>query len=145
MDGESAGKRPPVSVIVPFRGSPAEAEAALEMLATLRLAPEDEAIVADNTDDGALERLAAGRDGAPIVVAARDERSAYYARNVAAERARNPWLLFLDADCRPAPTLADDYFAEPIGERVGRPRRADRAGLRAARGSCPAGRRRARS
>ena len=113
------GERPAVSVVMPFRGNAAEADAALEMLATLALRPEDEVIVADNTDDGILERVAAARPAAPAVVAARAERSAYYARNVAAERARNPWLLFVDADCRPAPGLADDYFAEPIGDDVG--------------------------
>jgi len=113
--GKSA-ERPAVSVIVPFRGSAAEASAALEMLAGLELGPADEIVVADNTDDGAVERIAAGGPGAPLVVPARDERSAYYARNVAAERARNPWLLFIDADCRPATSLADDYFGPPGGD-----------------------------
>jgi glycosyltransferase involved in cell wall biosynthesis/GT2 family glycosyltransferase len=119
MPDEPAAARPPVSVITPFLGTASEAEAALAMLATLELGPRDEVIVADNTADGTVERVAAARPGPPAVVAARAERSAYYARNVAAEHAGNPWLLFVDADCLPAPTLADDYFAEPVAPDVG--------------------------
>ncbi len=36
-----------------------------------------------------------------------------------AHTARGEWILFLDADCRPAPGLIDAYFSEPIPERVG--------------------------
>ena len=84
----------------------------------VRLEPRegDEVIVADNTDDGALERL--GIAGARMVPAAR-ERSSYHARNAGARAARREWLLFLDADCTPGPDLIDAYFAEPIPESWG--------------------------
>lgn len=104
---------------MPFLGSAPEAERALEALSALRLADRDEIVIADNTEQGVI--AAAGRrSGMPLtVVPAPAERSAYYARNVAAERARNDWLLFVDADCRPAATLADDHLAPPPGDRVG--------------------------
>jgi GT2 family glycosyltransferase len=54
-----------------------------------------------------------------MLVAAPEKRSSYHARNVGASRARSPWLLFLDADCRPAPSLLDDYFKEATAERCG--------------------------
>ncbi len=46
-------------------------------------------------------------------------RSSYHARNAGAARARGEWILFLDADCRPAPTLLDDYFTAPVVAAVG--------------------------
>ncbi|HEX6116155.1 MAG TPA: glycosyltransferase, partial [Solirubrobacterales bacterium] len=105
----------------PFLGSDAEAEAALAALGSLRLGPADELIVADNSPGGGV--VAAAASLTPLerlrIVPAPDERSAYYARNVAAETAGGEWLLFLDADCRPAPSLIDDYLAEPVGERIG--------------------------
>jgi hypothetical protein len=52
-------------------------------------------------------------------VAADDEPSAYYARNVGGDAARNEWLLLVDADCRPHPDVLDRYFDEPIAEDVG--------------------------
>ena len=49
-----------------------------------RLAHADEAIVADNSDDG----VAAGLDRVARVVPAAGERSSYHARNVGARAAR---------------------------------------------------------
>ena len=46
--------RPPVSVIVPFRGELAEGQALVGSLRSLALGDGDEVIVADNTDDGAM-------------------------------------------------------------------------------------------
>ena len=113
MDGE----RPPVSVVVPFLGDRSDAERALAALSALHRRPGDEVIVADNT--GGEFAATAGGDAGVTVVLATDERSAHYARNVGAERAATDWLLFVDADCRPAPSLIDDYFSAPVADGVG--------------------------
>ncbi len=104
--------RPPVSVVMPFAGSVADAERALDALAALRVAPGDELILADNSG------VARARGGVHVVVAA-TERSPSHARNVGAEHAHGEWLLFLDADPRADPELIDQYFAQPIDEQVG--------------------------
>jgi glycosyltransferase involved in cell wall biosynthesis len=51
------------------------------------------------------------------VVPATAEHSSYHARNVGAEAARSPWLLFVDSDTVPARGILDAYFAEPPPER----------------------------
>lgn len=102
-------RRPPVTVIVPFAGEVQDAASTLSGLAGLRRRPGDEVIVADNTLDGSFPAAAAGIE----VVRATHERSSYHARNAGAERARNDWLLFMDADCRPSPSLLEDYFEPP--------------------------------
>jgi glycosyltransferase involved in cell wall biosynthesis len=106
--------RPPVSVVVPFRGDRGEAEALAASLRGLRTAPGDEVIVADNTDYGVV-----GRDGRVAVVRVPGAPSARRARNDGARDATNAWLLFLDADCRPAPALLDLFFSPEPGERCG--------------------------
>lgn len=127
--------RPPVSVIVPFRGDRAAAERALAALARLELAADDELRIADNSDEGVLAALvASGSDSlapcshiprtsrqlrAGAVVRAAGERSSYHARNAGARGAVGEWLLFLDADCVPGPRLLDAYFAPPPGPRTG--------------------------
>lgn len=111
--------RPPVSVVVPFLGSPEE----LAHLGRLRLGEGDELIVVDN--GGTVRSAPRGR-----LVTAVAERSSYYARNAGADAATNAWLLFLDADTRPPASLLDDYFREPVGERCG----AVAGGVVAARG-----------
>lgn len=110
-------ERPGVSVVVPFAGSRESARRLLANLATLELGPRDELIVADNSLDGAA---AAGE--APshaTVVRATGKRSSYHARNAGARAARSDWLLFVDADCEPTPTLIRDYFGEPVAAGVG--------------------------
>jgi glycosyltransferase involved in cell wall biosynthesis/GT2 family glycosyltransferase len=112
--------RPAVSLVMPFLGSSSDASAALDALSGLRLRDGDELIVADNTIDGVFAQAAARRGGIDVhVVPATGERSAYYARNVAAERARSEWLLFVDADCLLPPALVDAHLAPPPAERVG--------------------------
>jgi GT2 family glycosyltransferase len=108
--GLPGGDRPPVSVVVPFLGSPEEGEELALALRALRVRDGDEVIVVDN---GAQATLPGGAVHAP------EQASSYYARNAGADRASGEWLLFLDADCRPRPTLIDDYFAERIDERCG--------------------------
>ena len=109
--------RPPVSVILPFHGDDATAREALEALGRLELREGDEVVVADNTEDGVVPAQAAGSGF--TVLRSPVPRSAYAARNYAAERARNEWLLFLDADCRPRSDLLDRYFDQPPAAGVG--------------------------
>ncbi len=108
--------RPPISVVVPFRGTEAEASRLLAALVRLRLRPDDEALVVDNGGSLALEGLAHGR---VEVAVATGERSSYYARNAGAERTRAPWILFMDADCAPATGILDAYFEPEPGVRCG--------------------------
>lgn len=108
--------RPPVSVIVPFRGDRAAAESLLETLELLLTRPEDQLIVADNTPVGVV---ADGEAAGVEVVHVPAPPSARRARNEGSRRAVNPWLLFLDADCRPDPELLDEYFSSEPAERCG--------------------------
>jgi len=106
--------RPHVSVVLPFAGSRAEIEAALDAIAQLRREPGDEVIVVDNSGAAIVPEL----DDIRVIRASR-EPSAYYARNEGAEVANNEWLLFIDADCRPVPDLLDRYFEKSIPDVVG--------------------------
>ena len=115
------GDRPPVSVVVPFAGGRGDAERLGASLGRMRLGERDEAVVGDNSVDGAAEAvLSADRNGGWVRVArAVGERSSYHARNAAAALAEREWLLFMDSDCEPDPALIDAYFAAPLGDRVG--------------------------
>jgi len=100
---------------VPFTGDLAEAEAMASRLRELRLGESDELLVVDNTPSGVAVELDIGPRGR--VVRSPVAESAYAARNVGAGLARNSWLLFIDADCRPAPGLLDAYFErEPAAD-----------------------------
>jgi hypothetical protein len=103
--------------VVPFLGSPDEAAEAVGRLGAIERLAGDEVILIDNSP----EEVAVGLDGSAgvRVVAAAVKRSAYAARNEGAELAQGDWVLFLDADCRPRPTLLDDYFSRPIDEACG--------------------------
>jgi mycofactocin glycosyltransferase len=98
--------RPAVSVIVPYTGPQFELERVLDQLRALRLEHADEVIVADNRP-GAQSR---GGLGQVRTVAAAGIRSAAFARNRGVAAAANQWLVFIDADTSPSPTLLDDYF-----------------------------------
>jgi GT2 family glycosyltransferase len=105
--------RPPVSVIVPFHGDEAAASETMQALRGLELREGDELLVADNTAEGVLAaRFPEGFETAR-------KRQPYSARNEAAARARNAWLLFTDADCRPERNLIDAYFEPAPGDRAG--------------------------
>jgi GT2 family glycosyltransferase len=105
--------RPNVSVVVPFAGSGAEAEAVVWMLESLETQPGDELILSDNrgTAPTHSERVR--------VVRAQGEHSASHARNVGGGHARNDWILFIDSDVRPPADLLEKFFIDPIDERVG--------------------------
>lgn len=104
--------RPPVSVVMPFAGSRAEAEGALAALHGLNAGPDDELILADNAG-------VAPDDERVTVVPATGEQSPSHARNAGAARATRPWILFLDADCVAPADLLERFFVAPVGEDVG--------------------------
>ena len=105
--------RPPVTIIVPFYGDERAASTTMAALRAIALRESDELLVADNSPDGVL--AARFREGFRTALT----RQPYSARNEAAARAANAWLLFTDADCRPQPDLLDAYFQPAPGERVG--------------------------
>ena len=106
-------RRPPVTVIVPFHGDERAASVTMAALAAIELRDRDELLVADNTAAGVL----AARFPEGFRTAA--TRQPYSARNEAAARAANGWLLFTDADCRPRPDLLDAYFEPQPADVVG--------------------------
>ena len=106
--------RPAISVVVPFAGEWAEAEAIVAQLRGLAVRPGDELIVADNSEAAVV----AGGGDVRVVRAPR-LASSYYARNRGAESAAGEWLLFVDSDCLLPATLLDDYFTEPPAEACG--------------------------
>jgi GT2 family glycosyltransferase len=103
-------------MVVPFRGDRTGADRLVAALRCLDIRDGDELIIADNTGGG-NEGLIAGH-GIRVVRAVR-ERSAYHARNEGARLATADWILFLDADCRPAPNLLAAYFEESISDACG--------------------------
>jgi GT2 family glycosyltransferase len=109
--------RPPVSVVMPFAGSPAAAQAALDVLQGLSVGPDDELILVDNR--GVVAPGAGGVLPRVQVVTATAEHSPAYARNTGAEHAAGAWILFLDADCLAPPDLLDRYFDTEIAPEVG--------------------------
>jgi GT2 family glycosyltransferase len=112
--------RPPVSVVMPFAGSRAEAEGALAVLHGLDARSDDELILADNAGVASADDEAAWPAGARVaVVPATGEQSPSHARNAGAARATRPWILFLDADCVAPADLLERFFARPVDDRVG--------------------------
>jgi GT2 family glycosyltransferase len=108
--------RPEVSVVMPFAGDGAAADAAIETLLALDTRPGDELILADNS---VLPVAATTATGAIKVVRAIAERSPAYARNSGAAAAHNDWILFLDSDCLVHHGLLDAYFALRVADDVG--------------------------
>ena len=110
----SGVERPPVAVIVPFKGSRDEAERVAAQLLGLKRRPDDELIIADNNGAGSVTD-----DLGVTAVQADRIASSYYARNSGARAASAPWLLFVDSDCLLPPTLIDDFALNDIPEDCG--------------------------
>ena len=104
--------RPPVDVVVPFRGPPAELEELRKRLVRLRLRDEDSIVVVDNTPGGRAS------DGAVPVIHAADVPTPGFARNRGAGGGGGAWLVFLDADVMPSEDLLERYFEPVPGERT---------------------------
>ncbi len=115
---EAHPERPAVAVVVPFAGDARAASGLVDALRALRLRPWDELILVDNSLEAAAMAAVSSLGPLARAVRASERRSSYYARNVGAREAKADWILFLDADCLPTPTLLDDYFAEPVAERT---------------------------
>lgn len=109
--------RPAVSVVMPFAGSRAQAEAALSALGALGVGPDDERILVDN--GGSLREDGSGGHAEVIVIRAEGERSPAHARNVGAAHAHGEWILFLDADCRAPGDLLERFLAAPVDDDIG--------------------------
>src|SRR4051794_13761161 len=106
----SAVARPPVDVVVPFRGSPAELEELRRRLARVELREGDSLLVVDNTPGH-------GSSQGPVqVLGASGHATPGYARNRGAEDGSADWLLFIDADVVPPANLLDLYFEPPPAE-----------------------------
>ncbi len=103
---------------MPFLGDHQEAAVALTALSLIKHRPDDEIVVADNSPELVMCDVAR-RFNEITAIPANEQQSAYYARNVAAAAARNPWLLFTDADCVPEPDILDRYFAEAVHDSDG--------------------------
>jgi GT2 family glycosyltransferase len=116
MSTVNADVRPPVSVVVPFRGDRRAAGLVIAAIARLELREGDELRVADNSADGAVAALA---PESVEVIRATAERSSYHARNVGAREASGDWILFIDADCVPEAELLDVYLAAPVAPEIG--------------------------
>jgi GT2 family glycosyltransferase len=115
--GLGSGTRPQVSVVVPFFGDRAQAGLTFEALAHIQLREGDELMVVDNTEDDVTAQ--AGASEAVVVISSPAKRSAYAARNLGIECARNDWVLLLDADCLPPASILEDFFSAPVAARCG--------------------------
>jgi GT2 family glycosyltransferase len=106
---QAAGEsRPTASVIVPFAGPQAQLEEMLRRLGRLTLRDGDEVVLVDNrrrTTSPAVAPAAQIR-----VIPASELGSSWYARNRGVAETAGEWLVFLDADTRPAADLLDRYF-----------------------------------
>jgi hypothetical protein len=101
-------ERDRVDVVIPFAGTQAELDDLFGRAVRVPLRPGDTITVVDNRPEG--DAPADAR-----LVAARERRSSYYARNRGAARGSAEWIVFVDADVEPAADLLDRYFARPTG------------------------------
>jgi SAM-dependent methyltransferase/GT2 family glycosyltransferase len=108
--------RPPVDVVVPFRGTPRALVELMERLDRLELRADDTVTVVDNARRPGSYRTP--ESSRIRVVTATARQSSYHARNRGAAVGSRPWLVFVDADVEPVPDLLDRYFATPAAPRT---------------------------
>lgn len=102
--------RPPVDVVVPFRGDRGELRDLVTRLTRLELRASDTIVVVDNTPGAEAEADGDRGTGSVRVVQAVDRFAPGYARNRGAELGSADWIVFIDADTTPASDLLDCYF-----------------------------------
>ena len=113
---QSVAARPTASVIVPFAGSQEKVTALITGLLSLERAPGDELIVVDNRP----QAPPAPPDLEDVRwCAASALRSPSFARNAGAGLAQGEWLVFIDADTRPARDLLGAYLIPPVAPTTG--------------------------
>ena len=106
--------RPPIDVVLPFRGSQEQLERVAERLAALKLLAGDTVTIADNrpdASDATHEHV--------LILGAGERQTSYHARNRAVAQGNASWIVFLDADVLPPPDLLDRYFATPPRDTTG--------------------------
>ena len=107
--------RPPVDVVVPFRGSLTEREALVARLTRLPHRPDDTITLVENTPGrGGPDDATGDAAGGPVRIhRAPGRHTPGYARNRGAAGGHAEWIVFLDADTDPQPDLLDRYFDPP--------------------------------
>ena len=122
--GRAAYDRPRADVVVPFAGTrrgPRRAARPVDVAVAAPRRPPDRRRQPPRRASRSPACSPPAPSPAPITPATAAPRSA-----------TNPWLVFIDADVEPPPTLVDDYLAAPIADDCARARR--RGGRRARRG-----------
>lgn len=107
-----------VAVIIPHYNDPARLDRCLRALAAQDGLSAAEVVVVDNGSSQPLDAIRAAHPGIRIVVEA--QKGAAAARNRGVRETAAPHLLFLDADCVPAPDwLARALHAAPRADLIG--------------------------
>lgn len=101
---------PSVSVVIPFAGSADDLTRLARDLERMVRAPTDELILADNRRPGSAPLPEASLPSGARIVRADRQPGPGPARNAGASVANGDWIVFIDADTRPAPDLIEAYF-----------------------------------
>ena len=107
-----------ISFVIPTRNRPADLAETLRQLGECSLddlgGPASDVIIVDNASEPPADAQARLGNGLGVTLRRLDHNAGAAARNVAAEIARNPWLVMLDDDSAPMPCdLAQCLAAAP--------------------------------